>query len=55
MELGDLEGFAQAVVELLESPDLERMRKRAREYAVERFHPERITGQYLEVYREALG
>nr|WP_277621261.1 N-acetyl-alpha-D-glucosaminyl L-malate synthase BshA [Thermus arciformis] len=55
VELGDLEGFAQAVLELLESPDLKRMRERAREYAVERFHPERITREYLEVYQEALG
>jgi glycosyltransferase involved in cell wall biosynthesis len=30
------------------------MRRRARAYAIERFHPEAITGQYLEVYEKAL-
>ncbi len=55
VELGDLEGYAEAVLELLASPDLPRMRKRARVYAAERFNPERITQQYLEVYLEALG
>ncbi|MGC8876244.1 N-acetyl-alpha-D-glucosaminyl L-malate synthase BshA [Thermus sp.] len=55
VELGDLEGFAEAVVELLTSPELPALRRRAREHAAERFHPERITAEYLEVYREALG
>lgn len=55
VELGDLEGFAEAILDLLASPDLPRMRARARAYAAERFHPERITRQYLEVYRQALG
>ncbi|WP_018112247.1 N-acetyl-alpha-D-glucosaminyl L-malate synthase BshA [Thermus igniterrae] len=55
VELGDLEGYAEAVLELLASPHLPRMRQRARAYAVEQFHPERITRQYLEVYARALG
>ncbi|GAB5602439.1 N-acetyl-alpha-D-glucosaminyl L-malate synthase BshA [Thermus sp. FJN-A] len=55
VELGDLEGYAEAILELLASPGLERMRQRAREYAVAEFHPDRITGQYLEVYEAALG
>ncbi|MEZ0347120.1 MAG: N-acetyl-alpha-D-glucosaminyl L-malate synthase BshA [Thermus sp.] len=55
VELGDLEGFAAAILELLAHPELPKMRRRAREYAQERFHPERITRQYLEVYEKALG
>ena len=55
VELGDLEGYAEAILELLASPDLPRMRQRARAYAIEQFHPERITRKYLEVYAQALG
>ncbi|TBH21905.1 N-acetyl-alpha-D-glucosaminyl L-malate synthase BshA [Thermus thermamylovorans] len=55
VELGDLEGYAEAILELLASPDLPGLRRRARAYAVAEFHPERITGQYLGVYEEALG
>ncbi len=55
VELGDLEGFAEAVLSLLASPQLPQMRRRARAHAVEGFHPERITRQYLEVYEKALG
>ena len=54
VELGDLEGFAQAVLDLLAHPKLPSMRKAAREYAIARFHPERITQAYLEVYQKAL-
>jgi N-acetyl-alpha-D-glucosaminyl L-malate synthase BshA len=54
VELGDLEGLAEAVLELLQSPHLPEMRRRARAYAIERFHPEAITGRYLEVYEKAL-
>ncbi len=54
VELGDLEGFAEAVVDLLQSPSLPAMRKRARERALLHFHPDRITGAYLEVYARAL-
>ncbi|MFC0596448.1 N-acetyl-alpha-D-glucosaminyl L-malate synthase BshA [Thermus composti] len=55
VELGDLEGLAEAAVELLTHPRLPEIRKRARAYAIERFHPERITRAYLEVYEKALG
>lgn len=55
VELGDLEGLAEAVLELLHSPERERMRRRAREYAVAEYHPDKITAQYLQVYEEALG
>lgn len=51
---GDLEAFAQAVVELLTSPDLERMRSSARSYAQTYFNPERITMQYEQVYHLAV-
>lgn len=54
VEAGDLEGFAEAVLELLSHPRLPEMRKRARELAIARFHPDRITQAYLEVYQEAL-
>ncbi|WP_234554429.1 N-acetyl-alpha-D-glucosaminyl L-malate synthase BshA [Thermus caliditerrae] len=54
VELGDLEAFAEAVLELLESPQLPQLRQQARAYAAEAFHPEKITRLYLEVYAHAL-
>ncbi len=54
VELGDLEGFAEAVLDLLFHPRLQEMKKRARQLAIARFHPDRITKAYLEVYQEAL-
>ncbi|MDM7324583.1 MAG: glycosyltransferase, partial [Thermus sp.] len=54
VDLGDLESFAEAVLELLASPTLPKMRQEAREYAMVHFHPERITQAYLEVYAKAL-
>ena len=44
----------RAVLDLLAHPKLPSMRKAAREYAIARFHPERITQAYLEVYQKAL-
>ena len=55
VELGDLEALAEAALDLLESPRLPEIRRRAREWALLRFHPERITRAYLEVYAQALG
>lgn len=55
VELGDLEGFAEAVLDLLSRPNLARIRRQAREYAVAEYHPQRIIGQYLGVYEAALG
>ena len=52
---GDLEAFAQAVVEVLTSPGLEQMRASARSYAQTHFNPERITSQYEQVYQMAVG
>ncbi|KGQ22854.1 N-acetyl-alpha-D-glucosaminyl L-malate synthase BshA [Thermus filiformis] len=54
VELGDLEGLAEAALDLLLHPRLPEMRRRARELALTRFHPDRITRAYLEVYQEAL-
>jgi len=42
-------------LDLLGSPRLPEIRRRAREWALLRFHPERITRAYLEVYAKALG
>ncbi|MGK0618403.1 N-acetyl-alpha-D-glucosaminyl L-malate synthase BshA [Meiothermus cerbereus] len=53
VEFGDLEAFAQAVVELLTSPNLAQMREAARSYAQAHFNPEHITHQYEQVYRLA--
>lgn len=55
VQFGDLEAFAQAVVELLTSSDLEQMRTLARSYVQAHFNPERITNRYEQVYRLALG
>ena len=55
VELGDLEALAEAALDLLGSPRLPEIRRRAREWALLRFHPERITRAYLEVYAKALG
>lgn len=54
VEFGDLEAFAETVVELLTSPDLLQMREAARRYAQAHFNPETITDQYERVYRSAL-
>jgi len=54
VELGDFEGFAETAVELLRSPDFEKMRQRARSYAQTHFPPERITRAYETLYEEAL-
>lgn len=54
VEFGDLEAFAQTVVELLSSPNLANIREAARRYAQANFHPETITEQYEEVYRLAM-
>ncbi|RDI96442.1 N-acetyl-alpha-D-glucosaminyl L-malate synthase BshA [Meiothermus sp. QL-1] len=54
VEFGDLEGFAQAVVELLTSEKLPAMREAARAYAEAHFHPEVITQQYEALYQAAL-
>lgn len=54
VEFGDLEGYAQEVVELLLDPELPQMRLRAREYAIQTFNPERITGLYEQLYQNAL-
>jgi N-acetyl-alpha-D-glucosaminyl L-malate synthase BshA len=53
VEFGDLEAFAQAVVELLTSPQLEQMRLAARNHAQAHFNPELITDQYEALYRRA--
>ena len=55
VELGDLEALAEAALDLLGSPRLPEIRRRAREWALLRFYPERITRAYLEVYAKALG
>jgi len=54
VEFGDLEAFAQAVVELLTSPNLAQMREAARNYAQAHFNPDHITHQYEQVYRLAI-
>ncbi|GEM84584.1 N-acetyl-alpha-D-glucosaminyl L-malate synthase BshA [Meiothermus hypogaeus] len=54
VEFGDLEAFAQAVVELLSSPHLAQMREAARQYAQAHFNPETITDQYERVYASAM-
>lgn len=54
VEFGDLEGYAQTVVELLTSGELPEMRRAARHYAQAHFDPERITDQYEAVYQAAL-
>jgi N-acetyl-alpha-D-glucosaminyl L-malate synthase BshA len=54
VELGDLEAYASAAVELLTSDEFPRMRQVARQYAAEHFHPDHITAQYEAVYEEAL-
>jgi N-acetyl-alpha-D-glucosaminyl L-malate synthase BshA len=51
---GDLEAFAQAVIELLSSPNLANLREAARHYAEKHFNPETITNQYEQVYHAAL-
>jgi len=51
---GDLEAFAQTVVELLTSPNLAQMREAARNHAQAHFNPEHITHQYEQVYRLAI-
>ncbi len=53
VDFGDLETFANVVVELLTSPDLSQMREKARQYARAHFNPEHITDQYEQVYRLA--
>lgn len=50
VEFGDLEAFAQAVVDLLTSPQLEQMRLAARNHAQAHFNPELITDQYEALY-----
>lgn len=55
VELGDLEAMAEAALALLQDPRFPAIRARARAYAVEGFHPERITRAYLEVYERSLG
>jgi glycosyltransferase involved in cell wall biosynthesis len=53
VDFGDLETFANAVLELLTSPGLSQMREKARRYAQAHFNPEYITDQYEQVYRLA--
>ncbi len=54
VEFGDLEAYAQTVLELLASPSLPQMRQTARAYAQQNFNPEHITNQYQEVYDAAV-
>jgi N-acetyl-alpha-D-glucosaminyl L-malate synthase BshA len=54
VDFGDLEGYAQTVVDLLLDPQLPHMRHQARQFARERFNPEKITQQYEQVYQKAL-
>lgn len=54
--VGDIEGMAEAALEALSQPvHHQRLGEQARVRAVERFHPDVIVPQYLEVYREVLG
>lgn len=53
--VGDIEGMAEAALEALSQPvHHQRLGEQARVRAVERFHPDVIVPQYLEVYREVL-
>ena len=54
VEFGDLEGYANTVLDLLGSSKLPQMRLAAREYAHAHFNPEIITTQYEQVYQTAL-
>lgn len=53
-EIGDVQGFAETVLNLLYDPEYPQMRQKARPYAIERFSPETITAQYLALYQEAV-
>lgn len=52
-EFGDLEAYANTVVELLHSTELPQMRVAARAYAARNFNPKLITDQYEAIYRAA--
>ncbi len=53
-EAFDSVDFAQGVRWVLEQRDNGGLRKAARDYAVDRFSPEVVVPQYLEVYRQAM-
>ncbi len=53
-DFGDLEGYAETVVSLLQSDKLPEMRLASRIHAVEHFDPEAITSQYENMYKKAL-
>lgn len=53
-EFGDLENYANTVVDLLTSGKLPEMKAAAREYARAHFDPNAITNQYADIYKAAI-